>query len=45
MLLMGDLNAKTGSDNEPIEHVISTQGVGDLNENGELLVFPPQEMS
>uniref|UniRef100_A0A336M488 CSON002588 protein n=1 Tax=Culicoides sonorensis TaxID=179676 RepID=A0A336M488_CULSO len=38
LILMGDFNAKVGSDNDAIEHVIGKHGVGEMNENGELLV-------
>lgn len=37
-ILMGDLNAKVGSNNESLEHIMGRHGVGDMNENGELLV-------
>lgn len=37
-ILMGDFNAKVGSNNEDIEHVIGKHGIGEMNGNGELLV-------
>lgn len=37
-ILMGDFNAKVGSNNEDIEHVMGKHGVGEMNHNGELLV-------
>lgn len=37
-ILMGDFNAKVGSNNEDIEHVIGNHGIGEMNDNGELLV-------
>lgn len=38
LILMGDFNAKVGSDNLNLEHVMGKQGLGDINENGELFV-------
>lgn len=38
VVLMGDFNAKVGNRNEDIEHIIGKQGLGVMNENGELLV-------
>ena len=35
-IVMGDLNAKVGSDNKDRESITGTQGVGSINENGEL---------
>ena len=32
---MGDLNAKTGSDNQEYENVIGVHGLGVMNDNGE----------
>jgi len=32
---MGDFNAKIGTDNNGYEEVMGTQGVGEMNENGE----------
>lgn len=37
-VLMGDFNAKVGSDNNDIEHVMGKHGLGEMNDNGELLV-------
>ncbi|KAK2179617.1 hypothetical protein NP493_480g03044 [Ridgeia piscesae] len=36
-ILMGDLNAKIGSDNSGYEEVMGRQGLGNMNENGEML--------
>ena len=36
-ILMGDLNAKIGSDNSGYEEVMGRQGLGKMNENGEML--------
>jgi len=33
---MGDMNAKIGSNNEGLEHVMCRQGIGNMTENGEL---------
>ena len=38
VILMGDFNAKVGSDNLDIENVMGKHGIGKMNENGELLV-------
>jgi hypothetical protein len=35
-LVMGDLNAKVGSDNQDRECTMGSQGAGNINENGEL---------
>ena len=35
-ILMGDLNAKIGSDNSGYEVVTGRQGLGKMNENGEM---------
>ena len=35
-ILMGDLNAKVGSDNRDKELIMGRHGVGEQNENGEL---------
>ena len=35
-IVMGDLNAKVGSDNTNFEHVMERHGLGEMNENGEL---------
>ena len=37
IILMGDLNAKIGSDNSGYEEVMGRQGLGKMNENGEML--------
>lgn len=37
-ILMGDLNAQIGSSNANIEHVMGKHGLGNINENGDLLV-------
>ena len=34
-ILMGDMNAKTGSCNIGYEEVIGTHGLGDMNNNGD----------
>ena len=34
-ILMGDVNAKIGTDNTGYEHIMGTQAVGEMNENGE----------
>ena len=36
-ILIGDLNAKIGSDNSGYEEVMGRQGLGKMNENGEML--------
>ncbi|XP_071145287.1 craniofacial development protein 2-like [Mytilus edulis] len=36
IILMGDLNAKVGSDNTGYEQVMGRHGLGEMNENGEL---------
>ena len=36
-ILMGELNAKIGSDNSGYEEVMGRQGLGRMNENGEML--------
>ena len=38
LLVMGDLNAKVGEDNERYENIIGSHGVGERNDNGERLV-------
>lgn len=35
-IVMGDLNAKVGSNNSNFEHVMGRHGLGEMNENGEL---------
>uniref|UniRef100_A0A0L8GNS1 Endonuclease/exonuclease/phosphatase domain-containing protein n=1 Tax=Octopus bimaculoides TaxID=37653 RepID=A0A0L8GNS1_OCTBM len=37
LILMGDMNAKVGSDNSGRERVMGRNGLGVMNENGELL--------
>ena len=34
-VLLGDLNAKIGSDNSGKEHIMGTHGLGEMNDNGE----------
>jgi len=36
IIVMGDMNAKIGSDNEGLERVMGRHGIGNMNENGEL---------
>jgi hypothetical protein len=36
IIVMGDMNAKFGSNNEGLEHVMGRHGIGNMNENGEL---------
>ena len=38
LLVMGDLNAKVGEDNEGYENIIGSHGVGERSDNGERLV-------
>ena len=38
LLVMGDLNAKVGEDNDGYENIIGSHGVGERNDNGERLV-------
>ena len=38
LLVMGDLNAKVGEDNEGYENIIGSHGAGEINDNGERLV-------
>jgi hypothetical protein len=38
VILMGDFNAKVGSDNENLQHVMGRHGIGEINDNGERLV-------
>ena len=38
LLVMGDLNAKVGEDNEGYDNIIGSHGVGERNDNGERLV-------
>jgi exonuclease III len=35
MILMGDFNAKVGCNNEEVQHIMGTHGIGDRNENPE----------
>ena len=37
LLVMGDLNAKVGADNEGYENILGTHGVGERNDNRERL--------
>lgn len=37
-IIMGDLNAKVGTDNTNLEHVMGKHGMGRRNENGELFI-------
>lgn len=36
LIVMGDMNAKVGSDNTGRELIMGKEGIGDINENGEL---------
>ncbi|PVD38454.1 hypothetical protein C0Q70_01069 [Pomacea canaliculata] len=36
-IIMGDMNARTGNDNTDKGHIMGKHGVGNCNENGELL--------
>jgi len=38
IILIGDFNAKIGMDNNGYEEVMGTQGVGEMNKNGERFV-------
>ena len=38
VIVMGDMNAKVGSDNTGREHVMGAEGMGTINENGEFFV-------
>ena len=38
IIVVGDLNAKVGQENEGLEHVMGRHGVGERNENGQLFV-------
>ena len=38
LLVIGDLNANVGEDNEGYENIIGNHGVGERNDNGERLV-------
>ena len=37
LILMGDMNAKLGTDNAEREREMAQNGLGEMNENGELL--------
>ena len=36
IIVVGDMNAKIGSNNEDLEHVMGAHGIGNMSENGEL---------
>jgi hypothetical protein len=36
LIVMGDLNAKVGSSNVGLEHIMVKHGLGAMNNNGEL---------
>jgi hypothetical protein len=36
--MIGDMNTKTGFNNEALEHVMGLHGIGEMNENEELFV-------
>jgi len=36
IIVMGDMNAKIGSNNEGLEHIKGRHGIGNMNKNGEL---------
>ena len=36
IIVMGDMNAKIGSNNEGLEHDMGRHGIGNMNKNGEL---------
>jgi len=38
IILEGNLNAKVGQENEGLEHIMGRHGLGERNENGQLLV-------
>lgn len=38
VIVMGDLNAKVGSSNVEMQHVMGPHGIGEINENGEMFV-------
>jgi len=38
IILRGDLNAKVGQENEGLKHIMDRHGLGERNENGQLLV-------
>jgi endonuclease/exonuclease/phosphatase family metal-dependent hydrolase len=37
-IVMGDLNAKLGAENEGLEHIMGKHGIGEINENGQKIV-------
>jgi hypothetical protein len=37
-IMMGDMNAQIGPENEGLEHVIGRHGIGNTNKNGERLI-------
>lgn len=37
-IIIGDLNAKVGNENDGLEHVMGKHGLGERNENGEMFV-------
>jgi hypothetical protein len=37
IIVMGNMNAKIGPNNEGLEHVMGKHEIGNMNENGELL--------
>ena len=36
VILMGDLNAKVGDNNEGVEHIVGMHGIGERNDNGNM---------
>jgi exonuclease III len=38
VILIGDMNAKVGAENEGLEHIMGIHGLGNQNRNGELFV-------
>jgi endonuclease/exonuclease/phosphatase family metal-dependent hydrolase len=38
MILMGNMNAKVGSNNEGVEQVMGMHGLDNMNENGEIFI-------
>ena len=43
IIITGDFNAKIGSDNKGWEHVMGSNGIGEINERGERLLQFAQE--
>ena len=43
IILMGYFNAKIGTDNNGYEEIMGTQGVGEMNENGERFADMPAD--